>query len=57
MRLKQIAMISLTGASDTTPARASAKGWQKLPRKSAFKLSDLNIDENHQGAPLEPRDQ
>jgi hypothetical protein len=30
MRLKQIAMTSLTGASEIMPAKASAKGWQKL---------------------------
>jgi hypothetical protein len=35
IRLKQVAMMSLTGASDMMPARASAKGWQKLLKISA----------------------
>jgi hypothetical protein len=36
IRLKQVAMTSLTGASDTMPAKASADGWQKLLRISAL---------------------
>jgi hypothetical protein len=36
IKLKQTAMMSLTGASDITPARASVKGRQKLPSESAF---------------------
>ena len=37
IRLKQIAMMSLTGISDITPAKASVNGWQKLLRGSALK--------------------
>ena len=32
IKLKQIAMMSLTGASDITPAKASVNGWWKLRR-------------------------